>query len=51
MGRKQRMDHMYYLLFGEIATNRCFYFRKDFGIESDLSKSVCQRESITFLDV
>jgi len=36
------------LLFGEIPTNRCFYFRNYFAIESDLSKSYVNEKAELF---
>jgi len=33
------------LLFGEIPTNRCFYFRNDFVIDSDLLKSYVKEKT------
>jgi len=33
------------LLFGEIPTNCCFYFRNDFVIESDFSKRYAKEKA------
>jgi len=38
-------DIKFVLLFGEIPTNCCFYFRNDFVIESDLSQSYVKEKS------